>query len=298
MPRLIALVYGLASYAVFFATILYAIGFVAGLWVPKHIDNGASSGFATALSINLALLGLFAVQHSGMARPGFKRWWTRIVPGPIERSTYVLVSSLVLLLLFWLWQPLPQQVWHVDNDIARRVLYGLSAVGWVLVFSSTFLINHFELFGLQQVWRYEDAHAGPEAIPPFVTRAFYRIVRHPLMLGFLVAFWATPSMSLGHLLFATATTGYILVAVKFLEERDLVAVYGDTYRDYQRRVPMILPLPKRADQAPTGVPDRAARLRNGHGIGVCSSPDGDRQSEASPGQIRKPQDSGRSRLPS
>jgi methanethiol S-methyltransferase len=247
MSRLLALVYGFASYAVFFATILYAIGFVSGLWVPKHIDNGDSSGFATSLSINLALLGLFAVQHSGMARPGFKRWWTRIVPGPIERSTYVLVSSLVLVALFWLWQPLPHQVWHVDNEVARRVLYALSAAGWILVFTSTFLINHFELFGLQQVWKYEDAHAGADAIPPFVTRAFYRIVRHPLMLGFLMAFWATPTMSLGHLLFAAATTGYILIAVKFLEERDLVAIYGDTYRHYQRRVPMILPLPRRAD---------------------------------------------------
>ena len=247
MIRLLNLLYGAACYAAFLATILYAIGFVAGLGVPKHIDNGASSGFATALLVDIALLGLFAVQHSGMARPGFKRWWTRIVPASIERSTYVLLSSLVLILLFWQWQPLPQQVWSVDDGLARKMLHAFSAVGWLLVFSSTFLINHFELFGLQQVWRQGRGHDAAERIPPFVTRAFYRIVRHPLMLGFLIAFWATPTMTLGHLLFAAATTAYIFVAVKFLEERDLVAVYGDTYRDYQRRVPMILPLPRRGD---------------------------------------------------
>lgn len=247
MARLFALFYGVACYAVFFATFLYAIGFVAGMGVPKHIDSGTSSGFATALLVDIALLGLFAVQHSGMARPGFKRWWTRIVPGPIERSTYVLLSSLALVLLFWQWQPLPQQIWNVDVQLARRALHGLSAFGWLLVLTGTFLINHFELFGLQQTWRYGRGHDADERIPPFVTRAFYRIVRHPLMLGFLIAFWATPTMTLGHLLFAAATTAYIFVAVKFLEERDLVAVYGDTYRDYQRRVPMILPLPRRGD---------------------------------------------------
>lgn len=244
MIRALALFYGAVSYAVFLATIVYAIGFVGGFAVPRHIDSGTAPGMPIALIIDLALLGLFAIQHSGMARPGFKRWWTRIVPESIERSTYVLLSSLVLLLLFALWQPLPQVVWIVGNDTARIALHVLSGIGWLLVFSSTFLINHFELFGLQQAWRHGRRHDGG-GIPPFVTRAFYRIVRHPLMLGFLVAFWAAPTMTLGHLLFALATTGYILVAVKFLEERDLVAIYGETYRDYQRRVPMIVPLPRR-----------------------------------------------------
>ena len=243
MSRLLALFYGAAAYAVFLVTFLYAIAFVAGLGVPKHIDNGPATSFAIALAIDLALLGLFAVQHSGMARPAFKRWWTKIVPAPVERSTFVLVSSLVLALLFWQWRPLPQLLWNVENEAARWALYGVSALGWLLVLSSTFLINHFDLFGLRQVWFYSRRHQAMDE--PFVTRAFYRIVRHPLMLGFLIAFWATPSMSLGHLLFALMTTGYILVAVKFLEERDLVALYGDTYRDYQRRVPMLLPWPKR-----------------------------------------------------
>jgi protein-S-isoprenylcysteine O-methyltransferase Ste14 len=240
MSRFPALLYGAACYAVFLATFLYAIAFVAGVGVPKHVDNGAPIALPAALAIDLALLALFAIQHSGMARPAFKRWWTRIVPPAIERGTYVLASSLVLALLFWQWRPLPLRVWQADGDGARMALYGLSALGCLLVLSSTFLINHFDLFGLRQVWRH--AHRRPPTLDtPFVTRAFDRIVRHPLMLGFLVAFWATPTMSLGHLLFALTTTGYILVAVKFLEERDLVAHFGDTYRDYQRRVPMLLP---------------------------------------------------------
>ncbi len=258
MSRLLALLYGTLCYAVFFVTFLYAVGFVAGLGVPKHIDSAAAGDFTTAVLIDLALLGLFAVQHSGMARPAFKRWWTRIVPAPIERSTYVLFSSLALIALFWFWRPLAPILWDVGQPLARIALYGLSALGWLLVLSGTFLINHFDLFGLKQVWQYSrgTADTGDQ---PFVTRAFYRIVRHPLMLGFLIAFWATPTMSLGHLLFALATTGYIVLAVKFLEERDLVAVYGDTYRDYQRRVPMLLPLPKRGFSAPViGAPAHKA----------------------------------------
>ena len=243
MSRLLALLYGTACYAVFLATFLYAIAFVAGFGVPKHIDNGPDAPLLVALAIDIALLGLFAVQHSGMARPAFKRWWTRIIPTPIERSTFVLVSSLVLALLFWQWRPLHATIWQVDDVIARWALYGLSALGWLLLLSSTFLINHFDLFGLRQVWFHARNRQPIDA--PFVTRAFYRIVRHPLMLGFLIAFWAAPTMSAGHLLFALVTTAYILVAVKFLEERDLVALYGDTYRDYQRRVPMLLPWPKR-----------------------------------------------------
>lgn len=257
MPRLLALVYGTACYAVFLLTFLYAIGFVAGVGVPKHIDNGTVAPFATALAIDLALLGLFAVQHSGMARPGFKRWWTGFVPAPVERSTYVLLSSLALILLFWLWRPLPQIMWQVEHEAARLALYGLSALGWLLVLTGTFLINHFDLFGLRQTWLYYRGREAGEQ--PFVVRAFYRIVRHPLMLGFLVAFWSTPTMTLGHLLFALATTGYILVAVKYLEERDLVAAFGDDYRAYQQRVPMLLPWPRPrirhtlpADRQPAG----------------------------------------------
>ena len=242
MSRFLALLYGLVCYAVFLVTFLYAIGFVAGLGVPKHIDNGALAPFVTALAIDIALLGLFAVQHSGMARPGFKRWWTQWVPAPIERSTYVLLASLVLILLFWQWRPLPQLLWNAQDDALHWGLYAVSACGWLLVLSSTFLINHFDLFGLKQVWQYDRREAKEQ---PFVTRACYRIVRHPLMLGFLIAFWATPTMSAGHLLFALAITGYILIAVKFLEERDLIAQYGDTYREYQRTVPMLLPLAKR-----------------------------------------------------
>ena len=246
--RAFALLYGIVCYAVFLATFLYAIGFVGGFVVPKHIDSGPAGDLATALPIDLLLLGLFAVQHSLMARPAFKRWWTRFVPEPIERSTYVLFSSLALILLFWQWRALPQPIWNVGNDLGRIALHALSALGWLLVLTGTFLINHFDLFGLKQAWQYSRGTRDAGA-QPFVTRAFYRIVRHPLMLGFLVAFWATPTMTLGHLLFALATTGYILIAVKFLEERDLVAQYGDVYREYQRSVPMILPLPKRRGAA-------------------------------------------------
>lgn len=242
MSRLLALLYGAVAYATFLLTFLYAIGFVAGLGVPRHIDNGPATSFAAALAIDLALLGLFAVQHSGMARPAFKRAWTRFVPAPIERSTFVLVSSLVLALLFWQWRPLPQLVWHVEWQPLRCVLHTVSALGWLLVLSSSFAINHFDLFGLRQVWLF--ARRRETVDGPFVTRAFYRIVRHPLMLGFLVAFWATPGMSAGHLLFALATTGYILVAVKFLEERDLIREHGETYRAYARQVPMLLPWPR------------------------------------------------------
>jgi protein-S-isoprenylcysteine O-methyltransferase Ste14 len=252
MSRLLALLYGAASYAVFLATFLYAVAFVAGIGVPKHIDNGVAAPFLVALGIDLALLGLFAVQHSGMARPAFKRWWTKFVPEPIERSTFVLVSSLVLILLFWQWRPLPQLVWSVDGDIARWGLYALSAMGWLLLLWSTFLINHFDLFGLRQVWFHARKRMAPDV--PFVTRAVYRIVRHPLLLGFLIAFWATPTMTVGHLLFTLMTTAYIVIAAKFLEERDLVAQYGDTYRDYQRRVPMLLPWTKRRTAAGAGSP--------------------------------------------
>jgi protein-S-isoprenylcysteine O-methyltransferase Ste14 len=240
MSRLLALLYGAFAYTVFLLSFLYAIGFVSGLGVPRTIDDGLTGPPAVALVIDLLLLGLFAVQHSGMARPAFKRWWTRYVPAPIERSTYVLASSLVLVLLFWQWRTLPFVIWQMDNEPARWVLYALAAIGWLLVLSSTFVINHFDLFGLRQVWHFA-RRRHPDRDTPFVTRAFYRIVRHPLMLGFLIAFWSTPDMSAGRLLFALMTTCYILVAVKFLEERDLIAQYGDTYRSYQRDVPMLVP---------------------------------------------------------
>lgn len=239
MNRSLAVLYGGACYTAFLATFLYAIAFVAGFGVPKHIDNGAQTPLWTALAIDIGLLALFAVQHSGMARPAFKRWWTRFVPPAIERSTFVLVSSAVLALLFWLWRPLPQVVWQVDAGLARGVLWGVSLFGWLLVLTSSFTINHFELFGLRQVWLHARGRVAKDE--PFVIRAMYRIVRHPLMLGFLIAFWVTPTMTIGHLLFTAVVTGYIFVAVKFLEERDLVAMHGDTYRDYQRKVPMLLP---------------------------------------------------------
>lgn len=256
MSRFIALLYSAACYALFLAVFLYAIGFVAGVAVPKDIDDGVVGSPIVALLVNTALLLLFALQHSVMARPAFKRVWTRIVPPVAERSTFVLATCIALVLLFWQWRPLPALVWHVDEPAARMALYALATIGWLLVLTSTFLINHFDLFGLRQAWR----HGQPPLDEPFVTRAFYRIVRHPIMLGFLVAFWSAPDMSVGHLLFALATTGYILVAVKYLEERDLVRAYGDTYREYQRRVPMLIPGTKRAAPAPastTRVPRQA-----------------------------------------
>jgi len=243
MSRWMVLAYAAACYAAFLTTFLYAIGFVAGLGVPRHIDDGAAASVPVALGIDLALLALFALQHSGMARPAFKRAWTRLVPEPVERSTYVLASSLVLAVLFWQWRPIPQMVWHVEAPIARGGLLVVSLLGWLLVVVGTFLISHFELFGLRQAWFHARGRGVAEA--PFVTRAFYRLVRHPLMLGFLIAFWVTPTMTRGHLLFAVATTAYIVLAVKLLEERDLLARHGETYRDYQRRVPVLLPRPRR-----------------------------------------------------
>ena len=248
MFRVFAFVYGTASYAVFLLVFLYAVGFVAGVGVPRHVDNGPATAWPLALAIDAALLSLFALQHSGMARPAFKRWFTRVVPAPLERSTFVMATNVVLVLLYWQWRPLPALAWDVEAGAARALLHGLAALGWLLVLASTFLIDHFDLFGVRRSWR-AALGRGPRPSSPFVTRALYRIVRHPIMLGFLIAFWAAPTMTLGHLLFAGVTTGYILVAVKYLEERDLVAQFGDTYRDYQRRVPMLLPWRCRAPDA-------------------------------------------------
>jgi methanethiol S-methyltransferase len=241
MSRTLAFVYGLVSYGVFLGAFLYAIGFVGNLLVPKSIDTGASAPFGQALLINAALLGLFAVQHSGMARPGFKRWWTRIVPRPIERSTYVLLASLALILLFWQWRPLPAVVWDVQLAWARGLLWALFGLGWGLVLIATFMISHAHLFGLKQVYEHLRREQPPSM--EFQTPGLYLYLRHPIMLGFFIAFWATPTMTVGHLIFAIATTGYILLALQ-LEERDLLARFGRRYEDYRARVPMFLPWPR------------------------------------------------------
>ncbi|WP_259215471.1 methanethiol S-methyltransferase [Bradyrhizobium centrosematis] len=240
--KIIAFLYGIAAYLVFFVTILYAIGFVTGLVVPKtidkSIDTGTQSSMIEAVIINLLLMSIFAVQHSVMARQQFKAWWTQFVPKPVERSTYVLLASLSLLLLFWQWRPLPAVIWNVENQNLAVTLVTLSFAGWVLVFTSTYLINHFELFGLHQVTNHL---IGKETPPPrFKTPLLYNFVRHPIYLGFIIAFWAAPTMTAGHLLFAAVTTLYIFVGIA-LEEHDLVALFGDEYRQYKQRVAMLIP---------------------------------------------------------
>lgn len=251
MRGLLVFGFGVVSYTVFFLTFLYAIGFVGDFLLPKTLDHPAAAapaGFRD-WATDILLLGIFALQHSGMARRAFKRWLTRWFPAAMERSTYVLVSSLILILLFWQWRPLPGLIWNVNAVWGQWLLYALFALGWFLVLTGTFIINHFDLTGLRQVWLRLRGRAYTEM--PFKDGWYYRVVRHPLMLGFTIAFWATPRMSVGHLLFAIATTAYILLAVKYLEERDLVAQYGETYRDYQRRVPMLCPWPRprRTDSA-------------------------------------------------
>jgi protein-S-isoprenylcysteine O-methyltransferase Ste14 len=245
--RTLAIAYGAVSYLMFLAAFLYAIGFVGGLWVPHSVDHAVAAPIRQAIIVDVMLLGVFAVQHSVMARPAFKRRWTRIVPQPVERSTYVLLTSLVLLLLYWQWRSMPADVWAIKSPAARLGLWTLFWLGWTTVLTGSFMISHFDLFGLRQVyavWR-----GKPQSDIGFRAPLFYRVVRHPLMLGFIVAFWAAPTMTAGHLLFAAATTGYILIALQ-LEERDLIAAMGAQYRNYRREVPMLLPWPRRPRHRP------------------------------------------------
>lgn len=235
--RLLLLTYGLVSYALFLATFLYAVGFIGGFLTPTQLDGHREGSLATALAIDGGLLVLFAVQHSGMARPAFKRWLTRFVPAPAERSTYVLLSNAALLLMFWQWRPLGGIVWDLSDGAARVAVYALFAAGWGTVFVTTCLISHFDLFGVRQVWL---AFRGVPYTPPqFVTPWAYRVVRHPLYVGWLTAFWAAPTMAAAHLLFAVGMTAYILLAIRW-EERDLTAAHPE-YAAYRRRVPMLLP---------------------------------------------------------
>lgn len=256
MKRILSFAYGTFAYVCFLAAFLYAIGFVGDVLVPKSIDSGTAGPLGTAVAVNLALLSLFAVQHSGMARRSFKQFWMKIVPPPIERATYVLFSCAALGLMFSQWVPIPMVIWNVENPVGRALLEGLFWMGWVIVLLATFMISHFDLFGLRQVWlhlqqkNYGEMH--------FRTVGFYKFVRHPLQTGFLIAFWATPTMTAGHLLFSVVVTAYILVAVKFFEERDLVRVFGNTYRRYQQQVAMFLPLPKLGSTTPRVSTDSVA----------------------------------------
>lgn len=242
IPRLAAFLYGLVCYAIFFVTFLYACGFVGNFVIPHSIDSAPVISWNNALLVDTALLGIFAIQHSVMARQGFKNWWTQFVAKPIERSTYVLFSSLCLIALFYFWQPIGGNIWNVTNTTGVAILYALFGFGWLLVLVTTFLINHFDLFGLRQVWLYLRGQEYTQL--KFATPGPYKYVRHPLYVGWLFAFWSTPTMTVTHLVFALITTAYILVAIQF-EERDLVDIHGKEYANYRSQVPMLVPFTKK-----------------------------------------------------
>ena len=256
MLRKLSFVYGILCYLAFLVSFVYAIGFVGDIVVPKSVDTGPEAPLVEAILINIAVLGVFGLQHSVMARPGFKRWWTKIVSKPIERSTFVLASALALGLIFWQWRPLPTVIWEFEASWAVSLMWGLFGLGWAIVLASAHMIDGAHLFGVKQVWE----HLNEEEIsaPEFRTPGLYRYVRHPLMFGFIIAFWATPQMTLGHLLFSVVVTGYIFVGIYF-EERDLVRTFGERYERYRQEVPMIIPIPgKSADRAPAPSPGEAA----------------------------------------
>ena len=250
MKKTLYFLYGVFSYLAFFVTFLYAIGFVGNLVVPKSIDGIPEVPLWQALLTNAGSLVLFALQHSIMARPAFKRWWTKFVPEPIERSTYVLLTSIILAAMMALWQPMGGVVWTIESEAVRSVLLVTYLLGWAIVFVATFLINHFDLFGLRQVWMY--FIGKPYTHLPFRVPFLYKYVRHPLYFGYLIAFWSAPVMTFAHLLFAIATTGYMLTAIRF-EERDLIAHFGQRYRDYRKQVPMIIPIPRKPAAEPVPV---------------------------------------------
>jgi protein-S-isoprenylcysteine O-methyltransferase Ste14 len=245
LARALTLTFGAVVYILFFGTFCYLIGWAADLVVPWTIDNGQPASLGTTLGVNIGILSLFAVQHTVMARLAFKKWWTQFVPPPIERSTFVLFTVAILLLMVWQWRPLPEVVWQVENSAVVALLWTLYGLGWAIVLISTFLIDHFDLFGLKQTIFY--ARGIPYPGPQFEERLFYRHVRHPLMLGFLIAFWSAATMTQGRLLFAVVTTAYILIAIQ-IEERELVSIHGEDYESYQRRVPMLVPTGSRSGE--------------------------------------------------
>lgn len=242
MKKSITLIYGLFAYLIFLIAFLYAIGFVGNFIVPKSIDSGTETIFLHALLVNMLVLSIFVIQHSIMARPAFKKWFTKLISPAIERSTFVLLTSLILLLIFWQWQPVTTVVWKAQNATVAMILTGLFSFGWLVVFLSTFMINHFELFGLKQV--FDNLKNKQPQSHVLQVNFFYKIVRHPIMLGFIIAFWATPVMTVGHLIFAIATTLYIIISVKYLEEKDLRKYIGKDYEEYQKKVPMLIPFMK------------------------------------------------------